>query len=170
MKKLTTWFDVFESGNKQIHEKDKFKEAFDNLKPGRYIYIIEKIENKRSLEQNNSLWGIPYLYFENALIESGQLQNPSKLQIHEWCLHYCIPEDYRERIRQEYDQQQPLVDIRTGELFKTAFRLTTAKMNTKDMMNYYENLQNFYAEWFAKDENDQIPDPDPAKSRKNIQK
>jgi hypothetical protein len=32
-------------------------------------------------------------------------------------------------------------------------------MTTKDAMNYYENMQNFYAEWFAKDENDQIPDP-----------
>lgn len=157
--KLTTWFDVFKDGTKQIHEKDKFKNAFDNLEPGRYIYIVEKQLNKRSLEQNNAMWAIPYLYFENSLVEAGQLQNPSKQQVHEWCMHYCLPEDYKERIRKEYDAQEPLVDIRTGELFKPSFRLTTTKMSTVDAMHYYENMQNFYAEWFAKDEKDQIPDP-----------
>lgn len=168
MKKLTTYFDVFQNGNKQIHEKEKFKAAFDSLKPGRYIYIVEKVENKRSLEQNNSMWGIPYLYFEQALIEAGQLQNPSKLQVHEWCMHYCLPSDYKERIRIEYNEYEPMVDIRTGELFKTAFRLTTTKMTTIDAMHYYENMQNFYAEWFSKDEKDLIPDPDPEYKKKLI--
>lgn len=159
MKKITTWVDVFDDGKKDIFNRDEFQGAIKNLKPGRYTYTIEKIENKRSLEQNNAMWGIPYLFFEQALVEAGQLQNPSKQQIHEWCMHYCLPNDYKERIKREWDEQIALVDIRTGELFKTAFRLTTTKMTTKDAMNYYENMQNFYAEWFAKDENDQIPDP-----------
>jgi hypothetical protein len=163
--KIATWLDVLPNGTKQINKKDEFKEAFDNLKPGRYIYVIEKVHNTRSADQNNSLWGIPYLFLENALVEAGQLTNPSKQQVHEWAMHYCLPDDYKERIRQEYDQQPPLTDIRTGELFKTAFRLTTTKMSTEDAMHYYENMQNFYAEWFAKDENDQIPSPDPKKKK-----
>lgn len=158
--KITIWFDVFEKGKKVIFNRDKFQDAINNLKPGRYLYTIEKVQNIRSLEQNNAMWAIPYKFFEHSLIEAGQLQNPSKQQVHEWCMHYCLPEDYKERIKKEWDEQPAMVDIRTGELFKTAFRLTTTKMTTVDAMHYYENMQNFYAEWFSKDENNQIPDPD----------
>ena len=160
MKKLSTWFDVLENGQKDIFKRDEFQEAVKGLKPGRYIYSIEKVENIRSKEQNNALWGIPYMYYERVLVELGHFKDPSKKQIHEWCMHYCLPEDYKERVKKEYDQEPALVDLKTGELFKSSFRLTTTKMSTRDAMNYYENLQNFYAENLSSGEEDQIPDPD----------
>ena len=164
--KITTWVDIFESGKKVTHNRDKFKDALENLRPGRYIYTIEKVENKRSLDQNNAMWGIPYEFFRLALIESGEFKDPSKHQIHEWCMYYFLPEDYKERIRKEWEEQEPMIDRRTGEVFKTAFRLTTTKMTTIDAMHYYENKQNGYAEFFSNDETDLIPDPDPLKKRK----
>jgi hypothetical protein len=159
MNKIETYFD--KTGNVLKWENlDEYKKAIHNLPFGRYIVRIEKVFNKRSLEQNNAIFGIPYKYFEKVLTESGQLHNPSKQQIHEWCLHYCLPEDYKERIKQEWKDQEPLVDIRTGELFKTAFRLTSTKMTTVDAMTYYRNMQDFYAEFFSNgDEKDVIPDP-----------
>ena len=160
MKKIQTWFDVLPNGKKDIFKRDEFQNSINNLKQGRYLYIVEKIENIRSLEQNNAMWAIPYIYFEHALIEIGQFKNPSKQQIHEWCMHYCLPEDYKERIRKEWEEQEPLVDILTGELFKTSFRLTTTKMTTIDSIHYYEAMQSFYAEHLSSGSDDQIPDPD----------
>lgn len=159
MKKIETWFDKWGKEMKWENLPD-YKRLIEELPSGRYIVKIEKVFNNRSLEQNNSIWAIPYKYFEQALTESGQLQNPSKQQIHEWCMHYCLPEEYKERIKAVWKAQEPLADIRTGELFKTAFRLTTTKMSTVDAMHYYENMQNFYAEYFSSgDEKDAIPEP-----------
>ena len=159
MSKIETWFDKW--GDKITWENlDDYKFRIKNLQSGRYVVRIEKVFNNRSLEQNNSIWAIPYKYFEQVLTELGELQNPSKQQIHEWCMHYCLPEDYKERIKSEWNEQKALVDIRSGELFKTAFRLTTTKMTTVDSMHYYENMQNFYAEYFSSgDEKDVIPNP-----------
>ena len=160
MKKIETWFDKI--GNKKIWENfNDYKTQIDSLPDGRYIIRTDKVQNNRSLEQNNSFWAIPYKYFQHALTESGQLHNPSKQQIHEWCMHYCLPETYKERIQTEWKANEPLIDVPTGELFKTAFRLTTTKMTTVESMEYYENMQNFYAEYFSSgEEKDVIPDPD----------
>jgi hypothetical protein len=159
MTKIQTWFDK-NGKEKKWENLDEYKRLIEELPNGRYLVNIEKVFNNRSLEQNNSIWGIPYKFFNQALTESGQLQNPSKQQIHEWCMHYCLPDDYKERIKAEWAAQEPLIDIRTGELFKTAFRLTTTKMTTVDAMHYYENMQSFYAEYFSSgEENDVIPDP-----------
>lgn len=164
--KIATWFDKI--GDSLIWEDlEKYKQLIKNLKNGRYIQIIERVENKRSLDQNNSLWGIPYLFFEKALLENGEfLHRPSKQQVHEYCMHYCLPEDYKERIRKEYDETPAMIDKRTGEMFKSAFRLTTTKLSTVDAMHYYENLQNFYAEYFSSGPTDLIPDPDKSKKKK----
>ncbi len=167
-KKTETWFD--KSGDKKTWENlPEYKKLIDLLPDGRYIVRIEKVQNNRSLEQNNSIWAIPYKYFMKALTESGQLHEPSKQQVHEWCMHYCLPEDYKERIMADWKAIEPLADILTGELFKTAFRLTTTKMKTTDAMIYYENMQNFYAEHLSSgNEKDVIPDPDKNwKNKKN---
>jgi|WetSurMetagenome_2_1015567.scaffolds.fasta_scaffold266799_2 hypothetical protein len=145
-------------------DKLKFIALIASLPDGFYLNKIEQAGNKRTIKQNNSMWGIPYAFFKRALIESGNYKNISDQQTHEFCMHHCLPEDYKERIRKEYDDDGGMVDMITGEIFKSAFRLTTTKMTTKDAANYYENLQQFYAEWFAKDENDFIPDPDPNKA------
>jgi hypothetical protein len=75
-------------------------------------------------------------------------------------MHYCLPDDYKERLKEGWNNTKPLIDIRTGELFKSAFRLTTKKMTTIDASNYYANMQKFYAEYFASGKpDDMIPDP-----------
>ena len=166
--KIQTWVDVTETGKKEIHEREKFQDAISNLKYGRYIYTIEKVENIRSLDQNNAMWGIPYAFFNRVLKETGHFENPSKEQTHEFCMHYCLPEDYKERLKKEWDAMPSLKDIRTGKFFKTPFRLTTKKMSVEDAMHYYSNMQKFYAENFASGrEGDSIPDPIPALSKKS---
>lgn len=159
MNKIETWFDKW--GDEITWENiEDYKLRLRELPSGRYVQRTEKVYNNRSLEQNNAMWAIPYKYFDQALTETGQLHNPSKQQVHEWAMHYCLPEDYKERILAEWKAQEPLVDIRSGELFKTAFRLTTTKMSTVDAMHYYENMQNFYAEYFSSGkEKDVIPNP-----------
>ena len=71
-----------------------------------------------------------------------------------------LPNDYRERIFEKWKLKEGMVNLRTGEIYKTPFRLTTTKMSKKDSNNYYEAMQNGYAmDFSSEDENDQIPDP-----------
>jgi len=158
--KIQTWFDV-EGGVRFWNKLPEYKEQFEKLKDGRYLQTTERIQNQRSLEQNNAMWAIPYMFFEKVLIDSGTLINPSKTDIHEWCMVNFLPSDYRERIYEEWKLKEPVVNFRTGEKYKEAFRLTTRRMTTIDMMNYYEAMQIAYAENFSTGEDDDfIPDPD----------
>lgn len=158
--RIENWFDV-QDNVKLWHELDKYKSNLSNLKDGRYYILVERIENQRSREQNNSLWALPYMFFKAALTESGELVNPSKNDVHEWCMLQFLPSDYRERIYEEWKSRQPIINHKTGEMYKQPFRLTTTRMTTKDCNHYYEAMQNGYTDMFSKDENDQIPDPDP---------
>ena len=158
--KVVTWFD--KSGKSKLwHEFEKYKAIMENLPDGRWTVTTEKVENIRSLEQNNSLWAIPYVYFETALVESGTLIKPTKLNVHHWCLHHFCPVNYAERIREEWEHEPEFIDHKTGEVFKEPFRLTTKKMKTTDCMDYYNNLQSGYLEFFSSSPEDLIPDPDP---------
>jgi hypothetical protein len=157
--KLQNWFDI-ENGVRLWHNLQDWKENFNSLKDGRYIIIVEKVEDIRSKEQNNSLWGIPYMFFMQSLIECGELENPSKEIVHKWCMANFLPSDYRERIYEEWKEIKGVVNRKTGEVYKDPFRLTTTKMTKIDCMNYYKNMQNGYLEIFSSDpEKDFIPDP-----------
>jgi len=164
--KIESYFYI-SSGVPNYNDKDKFKRAIAELPDGFYTHVIESAGKIRTVKQNNSMWGIPYIYFKRALHESGNYANISNQQVHEFCMHHCLPEDYKERIRTEWIDSPGMVDMKTGEVFKSAFRLTTTKMTTKDAMNYYEILQQFYAEWFSSGQDDDvIPDPDPDYKKK----
>lgn len=147
---------------------EAYRNKIASLPDGMYLNSIEQCFNIRSIKQNNSCWGIAYLYIEQALLKTGQYKNISKEQVHQFAMHHCLPADYKERIYKEWQDDPGMIDIKTGEVFKSAFRLTTTKMTTKDAMNYYEEMQAFYLEWFSSNENDFIPDPDPNWKNKKI--
>ena len=153
-----------QNGVKLWHNLTEVKKQELELRDGRYLYSIEMVEDIRSREQNNAMWAIPYLYFKAALIEAGILTIDSgKLATHEWCMVNCLPADYRERIYEEWKNTPGIVNIKTGEVYKEPFRLTTKKMSKSwDSPNYYRNMQDCYAENFSSGEPDDfIPDPDP---------
>lgn len=165
MKNLSTICDIFE-GKINLIWREQFAKSVQNLPDGRYILHLEKVYNKRSLDQNNAMWGIPYMFFAKAIHDNGILANPSKDQVHNFCMYHCLPEDYKERIKTEWEQEKGFIDLKTGEEVKEPFHLTTRKMTTSDAMNYYANMQQFYAEWFASGrEDDFIPDPDQSKKK-----
>jgi hypothetical protein len=165
--RLETFFSM-QSGKACYHDFDKFKELLRSLPDGYYIHKIEPVGRKRTIKQNNSMWGIPYLYFKRALVNSGNYKDISDDQVHQFCMHHCLPSDYKERILKEYQNDPGMVDMTTGEIFKSAFRLTTTKMTTIDAMHYYENMQAFYSEWLSSGrEDDIIPDPDPKYKEKS---
>ena len=157
--KIENWFEV-QNGVKIWNEIENYKKSLSNLASGRYFVLIEKIENIRSREQNNAMWAIPYSYFEKALIDAGIFKNPSKQDVHIWCMVQCLPSDYKQRIFEEWQKTEPVINYKTFESYKEPFRLTSTKMKTTDAMHYYENLQMFYSENFSSgEENDFIPDP-----------
>jgi len=159
MKEIFAIFDKV-GDNIEYEKLSEFKKCLKLLDQGRYIHHIEKVENIRSKEQNNAMWAIPYKYFESALTEAGIFKNPSKLDTHIWCMVQCLPSDYKQRIFEEWQAKEPIVNYKTFETYKEPFRLTTTKMKTTDSMHYYENLQLFYAENFSSgEEKDFIPDP-----------
>lgn len=159
--KIETWFDVLDTGEKLWNNLLEYQKQVKNLKPARYTVSIEKVENIRSKEQNNSLWAIPYKFLQKVLIETGTLpEDCSKEQVHEWAMVNCLPENYRERIYEEWKNKPGTINIKTGEVYKQAFRLTTTKMRTIDCMQYYKNMQDCYAQNFSSGEiDDFIPDP-----------
>ncbi|MFA5358191.1 MAG: hypothetical protein WC308_04735 [archaeon] len=157
--KIENWFEV-QNGVKIWNEIENYKKSLSNLPNGRYFVLIEKIENIRSREQNNAMWAIPYSYFEKALIDAGIFKNPSKQDVHIWCMVQCLPCDYKQRIFEEWQKIEPVINYKSFESYKEPFRLTSTKMKTTDAMHYYENLQMFYSENFSSgEENDFIPDP-----------
>jgi hypothetical protein len=160
MKKIETWFDKTGSSLKWENLKE-YKTLISELPEGRYIVTIEKVENIRSREQNNALWAIPYKFFESALIFAGIFKDPSKHDIHNWCMVNCLPSDYKQRILDEWMKVEPIINLKTYESYKEPFRLTTTKMKTTDAVHYYENMQLLYAETFSTgEEGDFIPDPE----------
>jgi len=165
MTTLETFF-LQRSGKSNYPDKDKFIRLLAELPDGTYMNKIEPIGRIRTIKQNNTFWGLAYSFYKRALTESGNFKDISDEQTHVWCMHHCLPEDYKERIRKEYDEQTGMIDIKTGEVFKSAFRLTTTKMTTIDAIHYYENLQAFYLEWFSQRDDDFIPDPDPEYKKK----
>lgn len=166
MTSIETYFTM-QSGKAVYDNPDKFKDAIRALQDGWYIHKITKVTNQRSLDQNNSIWGIPYQFFKRALENSGNYKDVSDRQVHDFAMHHCLPENYKERILNEWKDDPGMVDLKTGEVFKSAFRLTTTRMTTVDAMKYYENMQMFYSEWFSSGkEGDTIPDPDPKKKKR----
>jgi hypothetical protein len=168
--KIQTYFDVYSDGKVEYFQKDKFKSLIKNLKPGRYINKIEKLEDKRSLEQNNTYWGICYAYFERALVEAGILDGSANnayllKKTHEWCLHHFAPEDFVTRIREEWENDPGITDIKTGEIFKEPFRISSTLMTRKEGAKYFENMQDGYKEFFSIGDGDEIPNPDPIKKK-----
>jgi hypothetical protein len=158
--KIETYFDV-QNGVRLWQDIDKYKSNMNILSDGRYYQLTEKIQNQRSREQNNALWAIPYAYMLPALIITGNLpEHAGKMVCHEWCMVNCLPLNYRERIYEEWKQEPGIVNIKTGEVYKQAFRLTTTKMKTNDCNQYYKNMQDLYAENFSSGEQDDlIPEP-----------
>jgi hypothetical protein len=169
--KIQTYFDILAPGKREYFQKAKFQGLIDNLKPGRYIHTVERVENKRSLEQNNTYWGIAYAFFQRALVEAGILDGTKgneylKLHTHYWCLHHFAPVDFVTRIREVWENDPGIVDIKTGEYFKEPFRISSTLMTTKEGSDYFTNMQSGYLEFFSIGENDFIPDPDKSKRRK----
>ena len=159
MKKIETYFD--KSGkDKKWENFSEYKFLTDSLPDGRYIVTTELIENIRSKEQNNAMWALPYKYFNQALVEAGIFKDPSKMDIHKWCMVQFLPSDYKSRIFEEWQKEEPIVNYKTFETYKEPFRLTTTKMSKSDCNHYLENMQLFYAENFSTgEEKDFIPDP-----------
>jgi len=153
------WID--EHGKLSIVNEDKFKTALKVATPGRYFLTLEKAYNKRSLSQNNSIFGISYKILQECFIQSF-----GEYVTIEWVHNYCknpenkiIPESYIERLKDEYLQKEKIAipNKNTGEFISMPFEVTTTKMSTVEMMEYYSNLQDFALNYFETE----IPGPDP---------
>ena len=166
--KIETWFEI-RDGQELWHNLPEVKNKRKNLKEGTYTYTIERVEDQQSREQNNSRWAIPYMFFRKVLIDTGNLlPTASKTDVHEWCMVNYLPNDYRERIYEEWKLKLGMINLKTGEVYKTPFRLTTIRMRKLDANNYYQAMQDGYAETFSSGEpNDLIPDPDKDYKKKN---
>lgn len=151
---------VIKNGEVKIMKQNDFNLALKNLPDGQYWATVEKVYQKHSNDQRNSVFGIPYRILQQCFMES--FGEPVTI---DWVHNYCknpdnniIPEDYLERIKDEWnnDPKNRLVSKTTGEVSIIPFVCTTTKMKTTDMMAYYKNLQKFIWDYFNVD----CPDPD----------
>lgn len=154
--RIINYFDKTDEGIEQLSETD-INMALKTLVNGRYRQTIEKIYENRTDKQNNALWAIPYEIMQRCIIEVTGAYI-SKKEMHETiAMPNCLPKDYIERIKKEWEDDPGIVNKKTGQVIKPAFRLTSTKMTTVEMMKYYQNLQDFLWEMFEAE----CPDPDP---------
>lgn len=149
---------ILEEGKLTIVKESVFKDSLKISPNGRYFLTLERAYNKRSVAQNNSLFGIPYKILKEAFEDSFGY-TLSIQWVHDYCKDNLLPLDYNERIMNEWneDPKNKLVNKVTGEETIIPFKPTTTKMRTVEMMEYYKNLQLFGLEYLDAD----IPDPDP---------
>lgn len=154
--RIINYFDITDQGVQQLGSAD-IKMAIKMLVKGRYKQTIEKIYNKRSNQQNRAMWGIPYDILQRCIIEATG-EYISIEDVHEkYAMPNCLPKEYIERIKNKWEEYYGIVNEKTGQIIKPAFRLTTTEMNTTESTQYYKNLQDFIMEMFGAD----CPDPDP---------
>jgi hypothetical protein len=169
MTKKISAISWIKDGELSIVKKDEFKKALKFAPNGRYFLSLEKSYNKRSVNQNNSVFGIAYKMMREGFIDSfGEYVTIQ--WVHEYCKNpdnKLIPPEYLDRIYKEYleSEKKEIINKSTGEVLTIPFKVTTTKMKTIEMMEYYSNLQYFAKDYFDMD----IPDPDPEWMNKNKQ-
>lgn len=137
----------------EIVRRDKFASAISDLPEGRYSLTLEKIYNRRSVQQNRAKFGIAYKILRECFVEATG-ESVSIDYVHEFCKRNFLPSEYVERLKNEHQSKQ-IVSESTGEVIEMPFMLTTTKMTTVEEMEFYANLQKFAAEFFGTE----IPSP-----------
>jgi hypothetical protein len=141
---MTTRIETFftmDSGKAIYSDPEKFKQAIHNLPNGVYINRIERLYNTRTIKQNNSAWGIAEKMLRACLSESFGYE-VSKEYCHEILMEQCLPQEYKEQLRDEYNANPVhITNHETGEVIQIPFRYTTTKMTTVQSKQYYMNLQ-----------------------------
>ena len=158
MDKILSIWDI-KSGKITIIKNEIFKEAIKNTSDGRYVDTLEKIYDKYSGSQRNTIFGLAYAILKQGFINLGW-ENVSDEFVHEWAKENCLPEDYKDMLLKKHHDS--CVNKLTGKVINIPFRLTITELNTKWAKEYFENMQRKGAE----DLNVEIPDPDPNKKLK----
>lgn len=153
MDKIISIWDVID-GKLTILKKDLFNEAIKSLPNGRYINTTEKVYNKYSDSQRNTIYGLAYSIIKQGFKSIGY-ENVSDEFVAEWCKENCLPEEYKDMLKKEHELS--CTNIITGETINIPFRLTITKLRTHWAKEYFENMQIKGAEIFGVD----IPDPEP---------
>ena len=136
-----------------VMEREKYLEACKNLPDGLYKWSLERCYSNRTLKQNAASWGVIYDAMQpilsDAMGEYIPLYAPDdEVSVHNILKGKCLPKAYVERLKIEYEAKQ-YVDKTTGEiLYSKPFRLTTTKMTTVEMSEYFENIRIFAREFF----------------------
>ena len=151
------------NGKLKLDKQEEFTLALKCRKDERVLLTIETLHNKRSTKQNSSNYGIAEKILRELFSESFGY-DVSKEKAHILCMENCLPEDYVEQLKEEYNScENEVVSNITGLCKKQPFVLTTAKMTTVQSNQYYVNMQLFALEYFAPVDQKKniIPDPDP---------
>ena len=121
MKKLTTTGTIINGQLKILHRR-KFDEALQTMSDGRVTVTIEKIYNKRTVNQNAYYWGVVLEMYWNGLQALGW--EITKAETHE----YLIQRFGKKSVTNE----------KTGEIMDVPLR--TSEMRTIEMMEYFTQI------------------------------
>jgi len=136
MKKLTTPGTITD-GVLKIHHRKKFDEVLKTMPNGRVVVTVEKIYNKRTINQNAYYWGVVLELYWHGLQELGW--KITKAETHE----YLIQRFGKKSITNE----------QTGEIMDVPLR--TSEMRTVEMMEYFTQIYQSASE----DLGFEIPEP-----------
>lgn len=129
MRKIET-YGLIKNGILKISYRNKFIEVLKEFPDCRIKLIIQKIYNKRSLNQNAYLFG--YVYAEvQAGIKEIQGEKYTISQIHEMFKMQFLAKE--------------IVNKNTGEIIKIAG--STATLTTVEMMEYISEITKWSDEW-----------------------
>jgi hypothetical protein len=155
MNRLTAIADK-EKGKRLIMlQRQKFESALEGLPEGRYFLTLEKIYSKRTDQQRKAQFAIPYRIIRECIIDSTG-EEVSKEWIYEFCKKRFLPQDYVEKLKEEWKEKRRYLNGLNKKRIYFPFKLTTTKMNTVQQNQYYMNMQLFAAEFWGVE----IPEPD----------
>lgn len=129
---------------KATRNRKKLVAAFNHFEGKDVVITIERKKRKRSIEQNRSLWGIPYALMLDRLSELG---NPMSKEN----LHIMMRQAAAADLPFIYED---VVNNVTGEVISTRMRSST-EWTTSEAMDYYAFLQKWSAEFLDLD----VPSP-----------
>lgn len=112
---------------------------FRMCKDGRYMITTQKIRGKRTVNQNEYLWGLVYPLLLDSLVNEGW-EFTSTEQVHEFFKSLVA--------------KREVVNYSTGEI--VSIPVSTSEMDTVQFSSYLQEIRKYAKEYL----NLEIPDPD----------
>lgn len=134
MKEIRTYATI-SGGVLKLSHRETFNQAVEASPDGRYVLILQRVYNRRSLQQNAYMHGVLFPEIRLGLIDNGY--SPAE----------CTLEAVKDLLKSMFAKKE-LVNEKTGEILTTV--QPTSQMSTSEMMDFWEECRRFSQEFLGR--------------------